>query len=100
MIFPIILNRVPKFEETTIIGIAVLDDEAYDLFRMAQCEAIANRSAVINYIDDELCQSKNLCQFLNKGRLVFEGVSERLRIRHTAEPISNVIGCNYMKVRG
>jgi hypothetical protein len=32
--------------------------------------------------------------------LVFEGVSELLRIRHAAESVSNVIGRNYMKVRG
>src|ERR1700743_3009692 len=100
MILPIFLDRVPKVEEATVIGVAILDNQARDLLGMAQCEAIAYRGAVIHDIHNKLCQFKILDQFLNKVRLAFEGVSERLRVRHTAESVSNVIGRNYMQVRG
>src|SRR5580698_6981957 len=100
MVLPVLLDRIPKVEETTVICVAVLYDEARDLFRMAQCETIANRSAVIHDIHDELGQSKILYQFLDKVRLVFEGVRKCLRIGHAAQSISNVIRRNHMKVRG
>src|SRR3984885_1063004 len=100
MIAPILLDGVPKLQETTVIGVPVLNDEARDLFRMAQCKTIADWSAVVHNVHEELCESKMLYKLLDKVGLVFEGVSELLRIRHAAESVSDVIGRNYMEVRG
>lgn len=89
---PILLDGVPKLEKTLVIGIAVLHNEAFDPFRMAQGEPITDRGAVIHHVHRESAHSERLDEAVHHASEVLERVLEVLVVRHAALTVAGVVG--------
>ena len=83
---PVFLNRIPKFSQTLIVGITVLDDKSRDAFGMFERQTPADGRSIVHDVDRIARHLQLVEQAIDQFAETVKCIAERFTIGGIALP--------------